>query len=95
MVAPTQNSDSTASAPGACHRRLVQLFRDVERNALMTALHNAADVDAAHAPYPEDDLIYLYMEQTPKTSFVSELVDELHRLGFHIELNAESSDLRP
>lgn len=72
-------------------QRRVQLFGDVERNALMTALRNAADVDAAHAPYPEDDLIYLYMEQTPKTSFVSELVDELHRLGFHIELKPKVS----
>jgi hypothetical protein len=88
MAAPSQNSDPTAGTPGACHRRLVRLFGDVERNALMTALRNAADVDAANAPYPEDDLIYLYMEQTPKTSFVSELVDELHRPGFHIEPNS-------
>lgn len=89
MAAPTPDSESTASAPGACHRRLVRLFEDDERNALMTALRDAANADLAGSEYSEGDRMYLYLEQTPKTSLVSELVDHLHLLGFRIEPNTQ------
>ncbi|GAB2553344.1 hypothetical protein [Rufibacter soli] len=46
-----------------------------QENALMTALINAAE---------GEDHIYQYLDETPKTSLIVELVQELHRLGFHI-----------
>lgn len=68
--------------------RLVRLFSDEERNALMTALRNAADTALDGAQLMEDDRIYKYVESAPKTSLVSELVDELHRLGYVIQPNS-------
>lgn len=61
---------------------LVGLFADQERNVLMTALHRAAMDEAIG----ESD-IYTYLEETPKTSLISELVDEIHKLGFSIQPN--------
>lgn len=80
---PGQGDASGRSSSGA----MVRLFTDDERNALMTALQNAAKAYAEGAPYTADDMIYCYVEAVPKTSLVSELVDELHRLGYRIQPN--------
>jgi hypothetical protein len=45
-------------------------------NALMTALENCAKYD--------DRDIYEYLDKTPKTSLIVELVQELDSLGFQI-----------
>lgn len=92
VEAPTEpQAPSGALGPGA-GSALCTLYTDRERNALMTALQNAAKVDAVGAPYPADDMIYCYLENTPKTSLVSELVDELHRLGYRIQQNTPVRD---
>jgi hypothetical protein len=78
--------DSESS--GVVVHRLVGLFADQERNALMTALRNAALTDTEGCPYSEGDRMYLYVENTPKTSLVSEMVDHLHRIGYCIKPNA-------
>jgi len=45
-------------------------------NVLMQALKNCAKQDKRE--------IYTYLEKTPKTSLVIELVDEINKLGFNI-----------
>ena len=90
MAEATKLPHSDSSAPSGRVHPLVGLFADEERNALMTALRNAALTDTAGCPYSEGDRIYLYVENTPKTSLVSELVDELHRIGYCIKPNTDS-----
>lgn len=51
-----------------------------EQEALKAALELAAHESAPNSSTP----IYDYLEGTPKTSLVVELVDSLHRLGFKI-----------
>lgn len=53
-----------------------------EFNALMSALQYCAGTDSM------SDEIYQYLEDTPKTSLIVELVNALHVFGFKIiELN--------
>lgn len=68
---------------------LVDIFADRERNALMTAINNAAR-SAGYVHSNGAVLVYGYLEETPKTSLASELVDELHRLGYKIALNGHT-----
>lgn len=61
--------------------KLVDLFVGEPENALMTALYNAAE-----AQYPmENGKLYKFLEETPKTSLVAEIVQELTRLGYAIK----------
>jgi len=64
------------------------LFADEQENVLMQALINAAK---AYGINPQTDRpvsaeqIYAYLDGTPKTSLIVELVDELEELGYRIE----------
>jgi len=65
--------------------KLTEMFgTDEELASLYTALHNAAG-----AFFNESAKLYDYIESTPRTSFVCELLDELHELGFEIRTNDE------
>lgn len=46
-----------------------------QQNALLTALIKAAG---------NEDNVYPYLEETPQTSLIVELVDKLNKLGYHI-----------
>jgi len=50
-----------------------------ERNALMQSLFNASGDETGN-----NNDVYEFLEKTPKTSLISELVDELHKLGYKI-----------
>lgn len=50
-------------------------------NALMSSLINAAEAYGTK----DNDSIYTYLEGTPKTSLICELVDGLKELGFTIQ----------
>lgn len=80
----TEHSRTLAGTTGSA---LCELYTDHERNALMTALQNAAKAYNEGEDTIPADVIYDYVENTPKTSLVSELVDELHRLGYRIQPN--------
>lgn len=54
----------------------IRLYSDEQMNALMTALNMCAK--------DFDQTIYNYLEQVPKTSLVTELVDALNELGYRI-----------
>ena len=49
-----------------------------EYNALMSALQDCAGTDS-----PSDE-IYQYLEETPKTTLIVELVNALHTFGYKI-----------
>jgi len=56
-----------------------KMFGTEEHNAVYTALHNAAG-----ATYEESGYLYDYMESTPRTSFVCELLMELEEMGYEV-----------
>jgi hypothetical protein len=87
MNKPTPDASAAAGSTLAVGSALCTLYADTERNALMTALQNAAKAYSEGAPYTAEDMIYCYVEAAPKTSLVSELIDELHRLGYRIQPN--------
>ena len=61
-----------------------RIYADAEKDALMQALFNLSEADKGGAPYPADDMIYCVLETTPHTQLISNLVDELHKLGYAI-----------
>lgn len=71
-----------------------RLYDAAENNALMQAFTNAAKADADSAPYTPNDMIYSYVESTPITSLVPELIGELHRLGYAICPHAANAESR-
>lgn len=58
---------------------LSNMFSDEQHNAMYTALHNAAD-----ATFEESGKLYDYIESTPRTSLVCELLMELEDLGYEV-----------
>ncbi len=62
-----------------------------QENALMTALINAADGEHSLC---DEEAVYAYLETTPKTSFVVELIQELNKLGYKItnDLNTKKME---
>lgn len=60
--------------------KLVELFggeNAEEYNALITAMTECAKDNNQH--------VYEWLEETPKTSLVTFLVDKLNELGYHIK----------
>ena len=62
---------------------------DSENNILMNTLIlcsidwvNSSGVETC--VFPSDNAVYDYLEETPKTSLVVEIVDKLHELGYKI-----------
>ncbi len=59
---------------------LVKTFREDKHNALATAVYNAAGCNNKD----EKDKLYSYLENAPMASYITEVVDELEKLGFTI-----------
>jgi len=56
---------------------------DVQNNALWNALHACADEQGYQTPY-FNTKVYNYLEDTPRTSLIVELVDKLNEMGYKI-----------
>jgi hypothetical protein len=75
--------------------QLVKLFSTQEHNVVMTALVECAREYSAYQTQltgsstqaDSTELIYEYLERTPKTSLVAELTDKIYELGFKIVPN--------
>ena len=65
------------------NKPLCTMFTDEERNALMSALIDASTASMGVDEDGNTD-VYGYLEDTPKTSLISELVEHLNRLGYRI-----------
>ena len=62
---------------------LVGLYKCEECNALMTALMMAAKDGMG-----TEERVYEYLQDTPKTTMVAEVVESLNKLGYSIKPNA-------
>lgn len=71
-----------------------RIYADAEKDALMQALFNLSEADKDGAPYPADDMIYCVLETTLHTQLISNLVDELHKLGYAICPHTHRSPMR-
>ncbi len=60
--------------------KISELFGDKQHNILYTAIHNAAD-----ASFEESGKLYDYIESTPRTSLVCEIINELDEMGYEIK----------
>ena len=69
-------------------KQLVDLYSCEECNALMTAIRLAARDWYSEEAMPQiGDAVYEYLETSPKTSLVAELVQKIHELGYTIKKN--------
>lgn len=57
-----------------------RMFDDPQINTLADALVSASEAEDLN----DNDKIYAYMEDTPKSSFLCEIVDTLNRMGYKI-----------
>lgn len=74
------------------NRNLVGIFADEESDALITALYNSALASTEGSQCTKEDRVYLYIENTPKITLISDIVDELHNLGYCIKSDGEKND---
>ena len=65
---------------------MIELFTRESHNVMLQALINNSCVWAVGERLADDDgiFIYGYLQDTPKTSLVAELVQELELLGYEI-----------
>lgn len=80
----TNDKPATEGCAAAAGYVACRIYADAEKDALMQALFNLSEADKDGAPYPADDMIYCVLETTPHTQLISNLVDELHKLGYAI-----------
>ena len=67
-------------------RDKVSLFSTAECNALYQAILDCADDACRGQVFDRDNHhIYQYLEQTPRTSLVAQIVDKLRKNGFEIK----------
>lgn len=81
---PQKQAAQPGGLPAAAGYVACRIYADAEKDALMQALFNLSESDKDGAPYPADDMIYCVLETTPHTQLISQLVDELHKLGYAI-----------